>query len=166
MTPRLILIGPMGVGKSTLGMELAHRLGTSFLDTDEMVEGEAKKSVSEIFLDEGEERFRELESDALAQALDSDGIVALGGGACVAESAQAQLRNTKAPIVFLNISLSAISSRVGFDKARPLLAINPRSKWQELMEKRRPIYEGLATTTITVDGRTVDDLVTEIMELL
>lgn len=147
-------------------MELAERLRSSFLDTDEMVEADTHKSISDIFIEDGEEHFRSLEFDALSRALRSDGVVALGGGACIPDAAQELLRDTSAPIIFLNISLAAVSSRVGFDKARPLLAINPRSKWQELMEKRRPIYEELASLTITVDEMSVDEIVKEIVEFV
>lgn len=162
--PTHILIGPMGAGKSTIGAMLAKKLGADFLDTDQMVEARAGKSIGEIFVDDGEELFRALESDALKSALASRGVISLGGGACISSTAQDLIRNSDAEIIFLDISLSRVADRIGFDKARPLLAINPRSQWQKLMDERRPIYANLASRHILVDDKGVDQIVTEILE--
>ena len=160
--PSHILIGPMGVGKSTVGAELAKALNTPFIDTDRVIEERSGKSVSDIFIEDGETAFRAKEEDVLIETLKNDGVLALGGGACVSERAQDALRKSGAQIIFLDISLAEVSKRVGFDQARPLLALNPRTKWQELMEKRRSIYESLASKHILVDGKSVSDIVSEI----
>ena len=153
----------MGVGKTSVGQALAHRLNSTFTDTDLMVEERTGRTISEIFVEDGEPAFRKLEGDALRDALKTDGVLALGGGACTSSEAQGLIQGAKAIVIFLDISLKEVSSRVGFDSARPLLAINPRSQWQNLMEARRPIYQRLADITILVDGKSVDAIVEEIV---
>lgn len=160
---QILVIGPMGVGKTTIGKAVAKRLNLPFIDTDHVVEKSVGKTVADIFIEDGEPFFREKEESALAQALSTDGVVALGGGACVAEESQAAIRKSGARVIFLDISLSEVSKRIGFDKARPLLAINPRSKWQELMNVRRPIYESLADKIILVDGKKISQIVDEVV---
>lgn len=161
--PTHILIGPMGVGKTSIGQSLAKRLAVDFHDTDLMVEERTKQSISEIFVEQGEESFRKLEYEELLQGLNFDGVLALGGGACVTDLAQRAIRNSRAKVIFLDISLKEVAARVGFDSARPLLAINPRSQWQSLMDARRPIYLALAEMTIQVDGKSIGEIVDEIV---
>lgn len=159
-----ILIGPMGVGKTTIGRTLAQRLTLDFIDSDQIIEKRQGKSISEIFIEDGEAAFRNVEREVVLAAIDQPGVVALGGGACLTSEAQAAISASGAEVIFLDISLSEVSKRVGFDKARPLLAINPRSKWQELMAVRRPLYEKLATHQIVVDGKTKSEIVEEILD--
>ena len=158
-----ILIGPMGVGKSTVGAELAHRLGETFIDTDALIEERTGRTIADIFVEDGEAAFREIESTVVLESLNTPGVLSLGGGACVSEPALTEIAQSSAHVIFLDISLSEVSKRVGFDQARPLLAINPRSRWQELMSARRPIYEKLADQTIVVDGKGVKEIVDEIV---
>ncbi|CAN2199834.1 AroK Shikimate kinase [Candidatus Nanopelagicaceae bacterium] len=163
MAPRIILIGPMGSGKTTVGTALAAHLGIPFRDTDEMIVAQSGREISDIFIEDGEDEFRALEKIILRTALLEDGtVLSLGGGACVSFDAQSALRASGAFIVYLKISLSQVSSRVGFNQGRPLLMGNPRAQWQNLMNERAPIYEGLAHFISEVDGRTVEDLVQEI----
>ena len=159
-----ILIGPMGVGKTTIGRALAQRLALDFIDSDHIIEERQGKSISEIFIEDGEEAFRRLERDVVLAVIDKPGVVALGGGACLSAQAQEAIAASGAEVIFLDISLAEVSKRVGFDKARPLLAINPRSKWQELMAARRPLYEKLATLQIMVDGKSKSEIVDEILD--
>lgn len=158
-----ILIGPMGVGKSTVGAELARRIGQPFIDTDALIEKQTGRTISDIFVEDGEPKFREIESRVVQDSLNAPGVISLGGGACVSEPARTHIVQSNALVIFLDISLSEVSKRVGFDQARPLLAINPRSRWQELMNARRPIYEELADRTIVVDGKSVEEIVDEIV---
>jgi len=161
--PQAVLIGPPGAGKSTVGKALAKSIGVGFLDSDTIIEKNAGKKISDIFVDEGEEVFRDLEYEALkACLLDNNCILALGGGAPIADRAQRLLIDSGAPIVFLDVSLSIAAPRVGFNRDRPLLLGNPRAQWQALYDLRRPIYEKLATITVKVDFVKLNDIVTEI----
>ena len=161
--PQAVLIGPPGAGKSTVGKALAKSIGVGFFDTDAVIEKSADKKISDIFVDEGEEAFRELEYAALQSCLlNSDCILSLGGGAPIADRAQHLLIESGAPIVFLDVSLSIAAPRVGFNRDRPLLLGNPRAQGQALYDIRRPVYEKLATITVKVDFVKLNDIVTEI----
>lgn len=161
MAPRVILIGPMGSGKTTIGSLLAEKLGLSFRDTDHLIEEREEKPVSQIFLDEGEDAFRAIEKRVLRDELLTDGtVLSLGGGAPISIDAQSALRAISSYIIFLDISLSTVVPRIGFNRDRPLLLNNPRGQWQTLMEARRPIYEALADVTINVDDKSEEEIVT------
>ncbi|GEL97160.1 shikimate kinase [Cellulomonas terrae] len=137
-------------------------------DTDTDVESAAGKSIADIFVEDGEPYFRELERAAVARALvEHDGVLALGGGAVLDEETQADLvdyAGRGGVIVFLDVTLAAAGPRVGFNQARPLLLGNPRAQWQALMEARRPIYERLALVCVLTDGHRPLD-VAELIEL-
>lgn len=161
MAPRVILIGPMGSGKTTIGSLIAQKLNLEFRDTDQIIEREEGKTVSQIFLDEGEDAFRVIEKRVLRQELLTDGtVLSLGGGAPISIDAQSALRAIASHILFLDISLSTVAPRIGFNRDRPLLLNNPRGQWQTLMEARRPIYQAIADTTINVDDKSEEEIVT------
>ncbi len=163
MAPRIILIGPMGSGKTTIGERLASELSLTFRDTDQMIEVQSGRAISDIFIEDGEEDFRALEKIILRTGLlEDETVLSLGGGACISMDAQSALRASGAFIVYLKISLSQVSSRVGFNQGRPLLMGNPRAQWQSLMNERASIYEGIASYICDVDGKSVEELVSEI----
>ena len=165
--PRLILIGPPGCGKSTVGAALAQKLTIDFIDTDVAIESSYGHKISDIFVDKGEEFFRDLEFKVLGQSLTvKDCVLSLGGGAPIAQRAQEILKTTKASICFLDVSLAVAAPRVGFNRDRPLLLGNPRAQWQSLAETRRPIYESLAGFVIKVDAMSVAEVVDAIVEKL
>ncbi len=167
MAPRVILIGPMGSGKTTIGQLLASQLGIPFRDTDHVIEEKAGKSVSDIFLEDGEDEFRILEKKILREELLSDNtVLALGGGAPISVDAQSALRAIASPVVYLDISLATVAPRIGFNRDRPLLLHNPRGQWQTLMEARRPIYESIADSVIDVNEKSESEIVSLIMEVL
>lgn len=156
--PVLVLVGPPGSGKSTVGETLAARRGVAFRDTDHDVEATAGKPISDIFVDDGEPAFRALEREAVAAALGAhDGVLALGGGAVLDPATQERLAAYAAAggaVVFLDVSLAHAAPRVGLNRSRPLLLGNPRAQWQALMEARRPVYERVATVRVLTDGLT------------
>jgi shikimate kinase len=164
-TPVVVLVGPPGAGKTAVARELAHRLGVRSRDTDADVEQMAGKSVAEIFLDDGEARFRQLERAAVLAALaQHDGVLALGGGAVMEPEVEAALAGRT--VVFLDVSIADAAGRIGFTKDRPLLLVNPRAQWTALLEARRPTYERVAGHRVQTGGRTVADVAAAILELL
>jgi shikimate kinase len=161
--PKAVLIGPPGSGKTTVGAALAERLGVPLRDTDADTEAAAGKPIGEIFIDDGEDRFRELERAAVAAALaEHEGVVALGGGAVLAAETQELLAGHT--VVYLRVGLSEAIKRVGLASARPLLVLNPRSQFRKLMEERRPVYERLAVLKVATDGREPADIAEEIVK--
>ncbi|WP_062306214.1 shikimate kinase [Demequina subtropica] len=170
MAPRAVLIGPPGSGKSTIAAKLAALWGAERRDTDADVEARAGKAIADLFLEEGEAHFRELEREAVAAALvEHDGVLALGGGAILAPETQALLEayaRDGGAVVFLDVSLAAAAPRVGLNASRPLLVGNPRAQWVALMEARRPVYERLATVTVLTDRSTPAQVAAQIDEAL
>lgn len=165
MAPRVILIGPMGSGKTTIGQLLAAELKVAFRDTDHVIEEKSGRSVADIFLEDGEDEFRALEKKVLRdELLSDDTVLALGGGAPISMDAQSALRAIASPVIYLDISLATVAPRIGFNRDRPLLLHNPRGQWQTLMEARRPIYESIADTIIDVNDRSESEIVDLILE--
>jgi shikimate kinase len=160
-----VIVGPPGAGKTTVGGLLAVEWGVPFRDTDDDIEAVACKPIPDIFVDDGEERFRALERAAVRAALgDCEGVLALGGGAVLAAETRDLLRAH--PVVFLSVELPDAIARVGLGTGRPLLAINPRATLKFLLEQRRPLYTEVATVTVVTDGRTPEDIVTEVVKRL
>ena len=165
MPPNLILIGPMGAGKSTVGAEVAKNLNLTFSDTDSLIEIDQGKSISDIFVEDGEAHFRLVEESIVIDALKQEaGVLSLGGGAVMNLEVQRALKESGAKVIFLDISLSAVVPRIGFDTPRPLLMVNPRQRWNELMQERRPTYEALADLRIDVSELSVDQAAARIIE--
>jgi shikimate kinase len=165
VSPAVVLMGPPGSGKTTVGRALATLLGVELRDTDEAIELEQGRSISDIFLDDGEERFRELERAEVAASLSSHGgILSLGGGAVMDPATAAALAGHT--VVFLDVGIADAARRVGFNNSRPLLSVNPRAQWSRMMDVRRPTYERLATWTVLTSGRTPREVAAEIAGLL
>lgn len=156
--PRAVLIGPPGAGKSTVGALLADRLGTDFRDTDDLIVRAQGRSISDIFVDDGEAAFRVIERETVLRSLqEGGGVLALGGGAVLDEDVQAALSGHR--VVFLDVGIADASKRVGFDGSRPLLAVNPRASWNRMMQARRPVYEAVGSHRVDTAGRTAPEVV-------
>ena len=160
------------VAREAMGLPRHQRLALARLlielddpGADADVEAAAGRSISDIFVDDGEGAFRVLERQTVAEALAShDGVLAVGGGAVLDETTQTALAGRR--VVFLDVGIKDAASRVGFNRDRPLLLGNPRAQWVKLMEVRRPVYERVATATVLTDGRAPQDIAEEIVTVL
>ncbi len=163
--PVLVLVGAPGAGKTTVGRLVAGTLGVAFRDSDADIVSATGRSVSDIFLLDGEDEFRRLEAEAVATALvEHDGVLALGGGAVLAEATRDLL--TRHHVVFLDVGLADAASRVGMARDRPLLLGNPRGQLLAMLNQRRPVYESVAKLTVPTDARTIDEVVADVLAAL
>ena len=160
--PRVVLVGPMGAGKTTVGQVLAQTWDVAFRDTDAVVEEAEGRSVSDIFVDSGEAHFRALERDAVAASLEGhDGVLALGGGAVTDAGTRERLSGHH--VVFLRVGLADAAQRVGLGVSRPLLLGNVRGQIKKLIDERTPVYESVAEHVVDTDGQSVDDVVRAVL---
>jgi shikimate kinase len=171
--PLIILIGPPGAGKTTVGSLLAEQLGVGFTDTDAVVEAAAGKPVGDIFITDGEPEFRRMEREAVAASLAGTeasqagagtpvtGVLGLGGGAVMDEQTQARLAGRA--VVYLETGFAELAKRVGLDQARPLLiGTSPRAQLKSLLDQRLPVYHRLAWLTVSTNGRAPEAIAAEI----
>ncbi|MFC5637489.1 shikimate kinase [Streptomyces bullii] len=155
----------MGVGKSTVGRLLAERLGVGYRDTDDDIVASQGRAIADIFVEDGEPAFRALEKQAVRTALaEHDGVLALGGGAVLDPDTRALLSGQR--VVYLSMDVEEAVKRTGLNAARPLLAVNPRKQWRELMEARRHLYEEVATAVVPTDGRTPEEVTRAALDAL
>ncbi|MFF4321598.1 shikimate kinase [Streptomyces sp. NPDC001568] len=163
--PLVVLVGPMGSGKSTVGGLLAERLGVPYRDTDADIVAAQGREISDLFVDEGEPYFRALERRAVAAAVaEHAGVLALGGGAVLDEGTRGLLAGL--PVAYLSMDVEEAVRRVGLGAARPLLAVNPRRQWRELMEARRPLYTEVARVVVATDDRTPEEVAQAVLDAL
>ena len=152
----VVLIGPPGAGKSAVGPLLADRLGVEFRDTDAEVGAAAGKQVSDIFIENGENAFRELERSAVARALDErgplrteGGVLALGSGAVLDPGIEDMLGGL--PVVYLSAEFGTVARRIGLDRPRVVVPGNPRGRLRAMLDERDAIYARLAAVTVPTD---------------
>jgi shikimate kinase len=163
----VVLVGPMGSGKSTVAALLAEALGVAARDTDADVEAADGRSISDIFVESGEAHFRALEREAVAKALAGhDGVLSLGGGAVLDEDTRRLLTESEHTVVFLRVGLAEAVKRVGLGTSRPLLLGNVRSRIKALLDERTPIYESVADLVVDTDERSAQQVADEIREAL
>ncbi|RYB96805.1 shikimate kinase [Nocardioides glacieisoli] len=155
----------MGAGKTTVAGLLAEAWGVPVRDTDADIEATTGREISDIFVESGEDAFRELEAAAVAAAVaEHEGVLALGGGAVLRPESRALLADL--PVVFLRVGLTDAVKRVGLGVGRPLLLGNVRSRIKALLDERTPVYESVATHVVETDDRTPDEVAAEIRELI
>ncbi|MGO4634678.1 shikimate kinase [Streptomyces sp. 2RAF24] len=163
--PLVVLVGPMGSGKSTVGALLAERLGAAYRDTDADIVATEGREISDIFVEDGEDHFRALERAAVRTAVtEHEGILALGGGAVLDEGTRALLAGL--PVAYLSMDVEEAVRRVGLGAARPLLAVNPRRQWRELMDARRHLYTEVARVVVATDDRTPEEVADAVLDAL
>lgn len=160
--PVAVLVGAPGAGKTTVGRELAEHLGVDFVDVDAVIAQESGKSIPDIFIEDGEERFRRLEKDAVITTLgETSGVVSLGGGAVIDPEVRAALAGHR--VVWLRVSAGQAASRVGLTGARPLLMGNVRGTLIALLEERTPFYAEVAEIVVDTDQLSIADIVADIV---
>lgn len=165
MTPKVVLVGPMGAGKTTVATLLADAWDLTVRDTDADIETAEGRSISDIFVDDGEDHFRVLEAKAVTEALAThDGVLALGGGAVLDPRTRELLAGHR--VVFLRVGLSDAVKRVGLGVGRPLLLGNVRARIKALLDERTPVYQSVATHVVETDGRTPHEVAAEVRALI
>lgn len=165
---RIILIGFMGAGKTTVGKVLAKKLGCRLLDTDQLIEQKHGMSVQDIFRNQGEETFRRLETETLKELgqEDSDWVLSVGGGLPVRNENRALLRQM-GTVVFLRVQPDTVLFRLKDDTSRPLLqGSDVKERVSTLMNQRIPLYQEAARVAVDVDGKTPEEIGTEILEVI
>ena len=164
-SPRLVLIGAPGAGKSTVGRRVAEQCGVSFADSDQLIEEATGMSVSDIFITLGEPEFRRLEQDTVATALrEQTGVLALGGGAVMNPSTRKALGHHF--VIWLRVNINDAAHRVGMNTARPLLLGNVRGQLKTLMEERSRLYEEVSSTVVNSSGKSLKKVVAEVVNLM
>jgi shikimate kinase len=161
MSAAVVLVGPMGVGKTTIGKKLAKQLGKSFLDTDKEIVKQ-HGSIAKIFEKSGEQHFRALETEFLLSALASDSVVATGGGVVTQERNRDALKGSF--VIYLSTNGRHIASRLLAGR-RPLLK-NGIADWKRIYEERKPFYQQVATAEIETSSKALNSVVSEIVELV
>ena len=156
--PVLVIVGPPGAGKTTVGRVLARRLDVEFTDVDALIVERAGKPIADMFLQDGEDAFRALEREVVARALTTtDGVLALGGGSVMAPETRERLRGHR--VVHLTVGLADGLRRTGMSTARPLLAgVNPRATFKALLDARAPLYREVATVEVDTVRRSANQV--------
>lgn len=163
--PALILVGPPGSGKSTVGRAVAARLGVAFRDLDDDIRDAHGIEAGDLVVELGRERFQEVEVELLREVLATyDGVLALGGGTPTAPGAAELLAGS--PVVFLDVDLDNLLRREGLLPLHPWLMPNPRAHLKQLLTERRPIYEAVSQATVKTSGRPVEDVVGDVVRSL
>ncbi len=164
--PIVVLVGPPGSGKTSVGVAIARMTGRRFRDTDTDIEADAGRPIPDIFLTDGEPAFRAMERAAVATALEThDGVLALGGGAILAAQTRALLKAHT--VVFLSVTMPTGVRRTGLASNRPLLTgVNPRATYKALLDARLHLYQEVATLVVSTDDLTIEQVATVIVEEL
>lgn len=158
----IVLVGASGSGTSTVGRLLAAALGREHLDVDTVIAQRAGKTVSDIFIDDGEAAFRAIEESTTIELLDRTAVLSLGSGAVLSPAVRAALPGRQ--VIWLQVSAGTAADRVGLNAARPATFGNVRGRLIQLLNQRAPLYAGVATSSIATDDRSADEVVALILE--
>jgi len=152
VSPKFVVVGPPGAGKTTISELLAEQLNLAFRDTDADIVEATGRAIGDIFTEDGEPAFRALEEEAVAKALvEHDGVLALGGGAILSQQTRELLKNHT--VVFLNVGMAEGVRRTGLSSARPMFSgVNPRATFKALLDARLPLYREVATIEVLTDA--------------
>ena len=164
----IVLIGPPSAGKTSVGSLLAAELGVPFADTDGLAASAAGKPVGDIFVDDGEQVFRELERGAVARGLDAvgpeGGVLALGSGAVLDPDVRRMLAGQV--IIYLEAGFATVAKRTGMDRPRVVIPGNPRGRLRAMLEERHPVYAGLASVTVATDDMAPEEVAADLAKRL
>lgn len=164
-SPRVVLVGPPGAGKSTIGRRLARAMNLPLVDSDDLIAKGEGKPTGEVYSELGEERFRDVEAEYVARALASGGVVSLGGGAVLTESTRKLLQAHN--VVWIDVSVEEGVRRTSGNDSRPVLkAEDPEAHYRALLESREPYYREVAMHRVRTDSRPPQRLVAEILSLI
>lgn len=160
--PRLVLVGPPGAGKTSVGALLAARLEVGLRETDADLEAATGQSLADLFVDLGEQQVRMLEIAAVRAALDEhDGVLGVGSGAV--ESSQVRELLAGQRVVFLDVGSADAARRSGLDTVRPVHLGNVRAQLKQLLDARRALYRDVASATVSTDGRSIQEVADDVL---
>ena len=163
----LVLCGMMGCGKTTVGKALAQALSYAWVDTDELIVSRYG-DITDIFKEKGVSYFRDLETETVKTLTSQDNLVISVGGGLVLKQENVVLLRKNGKMIFLRASLETLVQRLHSDKTRPLLQTEKslEERLQKLLSERTPVYEGVADYTVTVEGKTPEEIGLEIVSLI
>ena len=163
----IILVGPMGAGKSTIGKRLSQQIGADFVDSDREIEDHTGVNIPLIFELEGEKGFRQRETQIIDELTQKNNTVIATGGGSILSAVNRQHMSERGQVVYLHATINQQLQRTHRDQNRPLLQTeNPQQKLRELFEVRDPLYRSIATIIIDTDGRTIHSVTHEIVKRL
>lgn len=167
MNCNIFLIGPMGVGKSTVGRHLAEILHQNFIDSDNEIETRTGVTIPLIFEYEGENGFRKREQEVITDLANLNNMILSTGGGVVLNAENRRLLKNHGYVIYLHAEVDDLLERTANNNNRPLLKTgNPRAKLETLLKQRHPLYTEIADVTIETGNRTIQQVVTAVLNHL